>query len=45
MAPRLLGWFTAHQLTAARGASNDRARTTLGWKPLRPSWRDGLGAQ
>ncbi|MGX1564739.1 NAD-dependent epimerase/dehydratase family protein [Streptomyces sp. NPDC055506] len=43
MAPRLLGWFTAHQLTAARGASNDRARTTLGWKPLRPSWRDGLG--
>ncbi|MEU4485611.1 NAD(P)-dependent oxidoreductase [Streptomyces purpurascens] len=45
MAPRLLGWFTAHQLTAARGASNDRARTTLGWKPLRPSWRDGLGAR
>ncbi|WP_328346726.1 NAD(P)-dependent oxidoreductase [Streptomyces violaceus] len=45
MAPRLLGWFTAHQLTAARGASNGRARTTLGWKPLRPSWRDGLGAR
>ncbi|WP_435280896.1 NAD-dependent epimerase/dehydratase family protein [Streptomyces koelreuteriae] len=45
MAPRLLGWFTAHQLTAARGASNDRARTTLGWKPLRPSWRDGLGTR
>ncbi|MFC9131472.1 NAD-dependent epimerase/dehydratase family protein [Streptomyces sp. NPDC057099] len=45
MAPRLLGWFTTHQLTAARGASNDRARTTLGWKPLRPSWRDGLGTR
>lgn len=45
MAPRLLGWFTAHQLTAAHGAASDRARTTLGWKPLRPSWRDGLGQE
>lgn len=34
-----------HQLTAARGAANDRARTELGWKPLRPSWRDGLGRE
>ncbi|WP_151480766.1 NAD-dependent epimerase/dehydratase family protein [Streptomyces albicerus] len=45
LAPRLLGWFMAHQLTAARGAANDRARTALGWKPLRPSWRDGLGEE
>ncbi|MGY0062198.1 NAD-dependent epimerase/dehydratase family protein [Streptomyces sp. LZ34] len=45
LAPRLLGWFLAHQLTAARGAANDRARTALGWKPLRPSWRDGLGEE
>lgn len=45
LAPRLLGWFMAHQLTTARGAANDRARTTLGWKPLRPSWRDGLGEE
>ncbi|MGP4009249.1 NAD-dependent epimerase/dehydratase family protein [Streptomyces sp. 4N124] len=45
MAPRLLGWFMAHQLTAARGAANDRARAALGWKPLRPSWRDGLGGE
>ncbi|MFI6277362.1 NAD-dependent epimerase/dehydratase family protein [Streptomyces sp. NPDC050988] len=45
LAPRLLGWFMAHQLTAARGAANDRARTELGWKPLRPSWRDGLGRE
>ncbi|MBV1939432.1 NAD(P)-dependent oxidoreductase [Streptomyces sp. BV286] len=45
LAPRLLGWFTAHQLTAARGAANDRARTVLGWKPSRPTWRDGLGAE
>ncbi|MDX3492342.1 NAD-dependent epimerase/dehydratase family protein [Streptomyces turgidiscabies] len=45
MAPRLLGWFMAHQLTSASGASNARARTELGWKPLRPSWRDGLGQE
>jgi nucleoside-diphosphate-sugar epimerase len=45
LAPRLLGWFMAHQLTAAAGASNARARTELGWKPLRPSWRDGLGQE
>ncbi|MER6959388.1 NAD(P)-dependent oxidoreductase [Streptomyces sp. NPDC000618] len=45
MAPRLLGWFMAHQLTAARGAAADRARAALGWKPLRPSWRDGLGQE
>ncbi|GGY13134.1 NAD-dependent epimerase/dehydratase family protein [Streptomyces djakartensis] len=45
LAPRLLGWFMAHQLTAAHGAANDRARTALGWKPLHPSWRDGLGEE
>ncbi|MGW1712175.1 NAD-dependent epimerase/dehydratase family protein [Streptomyces sp. NPDC002156] len=45
MAPRLLGWFMAHQLTSASGASNALARTALGWKPVRPSWRDGLGQE
>lgn len=45
LAPRLLGWFMAHQLTAAHGAANDRARTALGWKPVRPSWREGLGQE
>ncbi|MFI1355260.1 NAD-dependent epimerase/dehydratase family protein [Streptomyces sp. NPDC020898] len=45
MAPRLLGWFMAHQLTTAAGASNARAGTELGWKPLRPSWRHGLGEE
>ncbi|UUU21177.1 NAD-dependent epimerase/dehydratase family protein [Streptomyces sp. DSM 40750] len=45
LAPRLLGWFMAHQLTSAHGAANDRARTALGWKPTRPSWRDGLGQE
>ncbi|MHC5909395.1 NAD-dependent epimerase/dehydratase family protein, partial [Streptomyces sp. S6] len=32
-APRLLGWFAAHQLTSAAGASNTRAGGELGWKP------------
>jgi len=45
LAPRMLGWYMTHQLTAAHGASNDRARTALAWKPLRPSWRDGLGKE
>ncbi|SDM72468.1 Nucleoside-diphosphate-sugar epimerase [Streptomyces sp. cf386] len=45
LAPRLLGWFMTHQLTTARGAANDRARTALGWKPAHPSWRDGLGRE
>ncbi|MDX3242133.1 NAD(P)-dependent oxidoreductase [Streptomyces sp. ME18-1-4] len=45
LAPRLLGWFMTHQLTTARGAAGDRARTTLGWKPQRPDWRDGLGRE
>jgi nucleoside-diphosphate-sugar epimerase len=45
LAPRLLGWFMAHQLTSAHGAANDRARAALGWKPTRPSWRDGLGRE
>ncbi|WP_055529418.1 NAD-dependent epimerase/dehydratase family protein [Streptomyces graminilatus] len=44
-APQLLGWFMAHQLTSAVGASNARARTELGWKPQRPSWRNGLGEE
>ncbi|WP_370950034.1 NAD-dependent epimerase/dehydratase family protein [Amycolatopsis sp. cg5] len=42
LAGRLLGWFTAYQLTELRGASNDRARLSLDWKPSRPSWRGGM---
>ncbi len=44
LAVRLLGWFPAFQLTAMRGAANERARTALGWKPMRSTWRTGLGA-
>ncbi|GLZ35014.1 dTDP-glucose 4,6-dehydratase [Lentzea sp. NBRC 105346] len=40
LAARLLGWFTVHQHTAARGASNQRAREELGWKPSVSSWRE-----
>lgn len=29
-------------MTEARGASNARAKTTLGWTPLWPSWREGF---
>ncbi|PRY38828.1 NAD-dependent epimerase/dehydratase family protein [Umezawaea tangerina] len=43
MAQRVLGWFTNHQLTAMRGASTDRARERLGWKPS-VSWRRGLAS-
>ncbi|MFD5826168.1 NAD-dependent epimerase/dehydratase family protein [Lentzea sp. NPDC060358] len=39
MAERLLGWFPTYQLTRLRGASNDRARQALGWKPRFPDWR------
>ncbi|WLW53549.1 NAD-dependent epimerase/dehydratase family protein [Streptomyces sp. YU58] len=45
LSPRLLGWYPTHQLTTAHGASNARARTDLGWKPGRPSWREGLGRE
>jgi nucleoside-diphosphate-sugar epimerase len=41
IAERLLGWFTHYQLTALRGASNQRAREALDWKPVW-SWRQGL---
>lgn len=43
LAARLIGWFPTFQLTEMRGAANERARTELGWKPARPSWRTGLG--
>lgn len=42
LAQRLHGWFGAHQLTALRGAANDRARRELNWKPARSTWRKGI---
>lgn len=37
-----LDWFTVHQLTEQRGATNFRLRETLGWRPGWPSWREGF---
>jgi nucleoside-diphosphate-sugar epimerase len=34
-------WGVAY-LSRLRGASNERARAQLGWRPRYPSWRDGL---
>lgn len=31
-------------MTDARGASNAKARSELGWRPAHPSWRQGLAA-
>ncbi|HUQ58562.1 NAD(P)-dependent oxidoreductase [Lentzea sp.] len=41
IASRLLGWFPTYQLTRLRGASNERARQALGWKPRFPDWQAG----
>ena len=29
-------------MTKARGSSNAKAKRTLGWQPIYPSWRDGF---
>ena len=40
----LAGDFVLAQMTTARGASNEKARTKLGWEPKYASWRDGFPA-
>jgi nucleoside-diphosphate-sugar epimerase len=35
---RRAGWTTVHRMTEQRGASNERARTVVGWRPGHPSW-------
>ena len=40
----LAGEFVVAQMTEVRGASNDKARTQLGWKPRYGSWREGFRA-
>jgi nucleoside-diphosphate-sugar epimerase len=40
----LAGEFVLAQMTTARGASNEKARTKLNWEPKYPSWRDGFRA-
>jgi nucleoside-diphosphate-sugar epimerase len=36
------GWIAVHRMVEQRGASNARARETLGWAPSHPSWRAKL---
>jgi nucleoside-diphosphate-sugar epimerase len=45
--PRWLGRLVAGEaatimMTEIRGASNAKARETLGWEPAHPSWREGF---
>jgi nucleoside-diphosphate-sugar epimerase len=45
--PRWLGRLLAGEvatvmMTEVRGASNEKAKRELGWRPGHPSWREGL---
>lgn len=42
LARLLAGRTVAANLLSSRGASNAKAKTELGWKPLFPSWREGF---
>jgi nucleoside-diphosphate-sugar epimerase len=47
--PRFVGRLFAGEagvvmMTELRGASNAKAKRELGWRPVHPSWRDGLVA-
>ena len=40
---RLLGGpYAVYLMTQMPGASNEHAKTALGWRPMRPSWRGGF---
>ncbi len=40
---RVLGGpYAVYLMTQMPGASNEHAKTALGWRPLRPSWRGGF---
>jgi nucleoside-diphosphate-sugar epimerase len=38
----LAGEAAAVMMTSVRGASNEKAKRELGWRPSHPSWRDGF---
>jgi nucleoside-diphosphate-sugar epimerase len=40
----LAGELVAVMMTEVRGASNTKAKSQLGWRPARASWRDGFAA-
>ncbi len=40
---RVLGGpYAVYLMTQMPGASNEHAKTALGWRPMRPSWRGGF---
>lgn len=39
------GEAAAMMMTEARGASNEKAKRELGWRPAHPSWRQGIAGQ
>jgi nucleoside-diphosphate-sugar epimerase len=42
LATLFVGGFPAYMMTRLRGASNEKAKRELGWKPRWPSWRQGF---
>jgi nucleoside-diphosphate-sugar epimerase len=40
----LAGEAAAVMMTEVRGASNEKAKRELGWRPRHPSWREGFAA-
>ncbi|MDP3889996.1 NAD(P)-dependent oxidoreductase [Nocardioides sp.] len=42
LARPMIGRHGLNMMTAARGASNARAKADLGWRPVHPSWREGF---
>ncbi|HSR94208.1 MAG TPA: NAD(P)-dependent oxidoreductase [Solirubrobacterales bacterium] len=41
----LAGEATAVMMTEVRGASNEKAKRELGWRPRHPSWREGIAEE
>jgi nucleoside-diphosphate-sugar epimerase len=42
LARMAVGRFIVGQATQMRGASNEKAKRELGWKPAYPNWREGF---
>ncbi len=42
LATLFVGRFPAYMMTELRGASNEKAKRELGWRPRWPSWRQGF---
>jgi nucleoside-diphosphate-sugar epimerase len=44
LARLLAGEYAVTTMTRSQGATNQRAKRDLGWRPEHPSWREGFGA-